>query len=159
MYIDKGLGDRAFAPPTQPVVIDQKGCLYDPRVAAAMVGQPVDFHNADPVAHNVHGRPRVGGAWNFLMSRPDSTRTMYFEKPETGIRIGCDIHPWMVAYLSVFDHPYFAVTPADGTAVLRPLPPGDYVVAAWHETLGTIRRPVTLAARESLSVDLNYGVP
>jgi plastocyanin len=156
VYVEKGLGDRVFAVPTEPVVIDQKGCLYDPRVAAAMVGQPVEFHNADPFAHNVRGRPHAAKAWNFLMSRPDSTRTMSFQEAETGIRIGCDIHPWMIAYLSVFEHPYFAVTPADGTVALPPLPPGDYVVAAWHEALGTVRRSVGLPARGSISVDLAF---
>jgi plastocyanin len=144
VYIKSGFGDRGFDAPADAVVIDQKGCLYDPRIAALMVGQPLQFRNSDTEAHNVHGRPRTVDAWNFLMSRPNSTRDVSFDKPEVGIPVSCDIHPWMRAYVSVFDNPYFAVTPRDGTVTLRSVPPGDYVVAVWHETLGTLVRSVSL---------------
>ena len=123
--IKSGLGDRAFAIPEQPVVIDQKGCLYEPRVSAAMIWQPVEFHNSDREPHNVRGRPQTVEAWNFIISRQGASRTLKFDKPENGIRIGCDIHPWMAAYLSVFEHPYFGVTSNDGTVTLSTVPPGS----------------------------------
>ena len=144
VYIKSGLGDRSFAAPETPVVVDQKGCLYDPHVAAVMEGQPLEFKNSDSEAHNVHGRPKTADGWNFLMSRPGSTREVTIDKPEVGIPVGCDIHPWMRAYVSVFGHPYFAVTGPDGSATLKPLPPGNYEVALWHETLGTQVQPVTV---------------
>jgi plastocyanin len=156
IYIKSGFGDRAFAFPTEPVTIDQRGCLYKPRIAAVMVGQPLEFRNSDPEAHNVHGRPQVVDAWNFLMSRPNSTRTLYFQKPEVGIRVGCDVHPWMHAYVSVIDNPYFGITGADGSLTLKSVPPGEYVVAAWHETLGTLSQEVTLAARGQAELELTY---
>lgn len=159
VYIKSGLGERGFAVPAEAVVIDQKGCLYEPHVAAAMVGQPVQFRNSDTEAHNVHGRPRVAEAWNFLMSRPNSTRDVTFDKPEVGIPVSCDIHPWMRAYVLVFDNPYFAVTPRDGTVTLRSVPPGDYVVAVWHETLGTLVRPVSLPARGTTTVEFAFRAP
>jgi plastocyanin len=156
VYIKSGFGGRAFAFPTEPVTIDQRGCLYKPRIAAVMVGQPLVFHNSDPEAHNVHGRPQVVDSWNFLMSRPNSTRTVYFDKPEVGIRVGCDVHPWMNAYVSVIDNPYFGVTGEDGTVTLKNVPPGEYTVATWHETLGTRAQQVTLAARGSAELQLTY---
>jgi len=156
VYIKSGLGDRAFAAPAQPVVIDQKGCLYDPHVVAVMVGQPLEFRNSDQEAHNVHGRPKDVDAWNFLMSRPNSTRDVTFDKPEVGIPVSCDVHPWMRAYVSVFDDPYFAVTPSGGTVTLKPVPPGDYVVAVWHESLGTLVKPVSLAAGGAATVEFTY---
>ena len=156
VYIKSGLGDRAFAAPSEPVVIDQKGCLYAPRVVAVMVGQPLQFRNSDQEAHNVHGRPAVANAWNFLMSRPNSTREVFFDKPEVGIPVSCDVHPWMRAYVSAFDHPYFAVTPADGTVTLRTVPPGEYVVGVWHETLGTLTQPVSVPASGSPHLQLTF---
>jgi plastocyanin len=156
VYIKSGLGDRAFAVPSEPVVVDQKGCLYEPRVVAVMVGQPLQFRNSDQEAHNVHGRPQVVNAWNFLMSRPNSTREVFFDKPEVGIPVSCDVHPWMRAYVSVFDHPYFAVTPDDGTVTLNTVPPGDYVVGVWHETLGTLTKPVSVPASGSPRLQLTY---
>jgi len=159
VYIKSGFGDRAFAPPTQPVVIDQKGCLYDPHVVGVMVGQPLQFRNSDQEAHNVHGRPKQVDAWNFLMSRPNSTRDVTFDKPEAGIPVTCDVHPWMRAYVSVFDNPYFAVTPSDGTVTLKTVPPGDYVIAVWHETLGTLVKPVTIATSATATVQFTYQQP
>jgi plastocyanin len=156
VFVERGLGERAFASPEAPVVIDQKGCLYDPRVAATMVGQPVEFHNSDREAHNVRGRPERVKAWNFMISRQNASRTLTFDRPEVGIRVGCDIHPWMVAYLSIFSHPYFAVTAADGTATLQNLPPGDYTVAVWHEKLGRKERAVELEPRGVVEVELPY---
>lgn len=156
VYIESGLGDRAFAAPSQPVVIDQKGCLYDPRVVAVMIGQPLLFRNSDQEAHNVHGRPQVADAWNFLMSRPNSTREVTFDTPEVGIPVSCDVHPWMRAYVSVFAHPYFAVTPDDGSVTLRTVPPGDYVVGVWHETLGSLTQPVSLPARGSPRLQFTF---
>jgi plastocyanin len=159
VYIKSGLGDRAFAAPAEPVIIDQKGCLYDPRVVAVMVGQPLQFRNSDQEAHNVHGRPTTVDAWNFLMSRPGSTRDVVFDRPEVGIPIGCDVHPWMRAYASVFASPYFGVTPRDGTVTLKPVPPGDFVIGVWHEALGSLEKSVTLPPSGTVSVPFAYGAP
>lgn len=156
VYIKSGFGDRGFAPPTTKVVIDQQGCLYSPHVAAVMVGQPLEFRNSDPEAHNVHGRPQVLDGWNFMMSRQGSTRDVYLNAPEVGIPVGCDVHPWMRAYVSVLANPYFGVTPADGTVTLRDVPPGDYVIGVWHETLGTQEKPVTLPAKGTASVQFTF---
>jgi hypothetical protein len=153
VWIKSGLDHWVFAPPAQPLLIDQKGCLYHPHVAAAMVGQPVQFTNSDQDPHNVHGQPSIVSGWNFIMSRQGSTRTLFFDKPEIGIPVGCDIHPWMRAYLSVITNPYFAVTPADGSVILQQVPPGDYVVAVWHEKLGTQEKRLTLAPSGSVSVE------
>jgi plastocyanin len=156
VYIEKGLESWVLAPPAQPVVLDQKGCLYEPRVAAAMVGQGVEFENSDTEAHNVHGRPKVVEAWNFMMSRQGQTRTVYFTKPEMGIPVGCDIHPWMRAFLCVLPNPYFAVTGRDGQAVLKNVPPGEYTIGVWHETLGTQEQPVTLTAKGEVAIGFTY---
>jgi plastocyanin len=152
VWIKSGLEGWVFAPPDAPVVIDQKGCLYQPHVATAMVNQPVEYLNSDREAHNVHGRPDVVSAWNFLLSRPGATRTLSFDKPEVAIPVGCDIHPWMRGYLAVVPNPYAAVTPPSGTVTLSQVPPGKYVISVWHEKLGTKEQSITLEPSGSLSV-------
>jgi plastocyanin len=156
VWIKDGLGDRVFAIPTAAVTIDQKGCLYDPHVSVARVGQPITFVNSDREPHNVHARPAFAASWNFLMSRPSSTRTITIDRAEVAIPIGCDIHPWMRAWAATFVHPYFAVTVADGTATLAQVPPGDYVVGVWHERLGTLESRASLAARGTADMGFAY---
>jgi plastocyanin len=155
VWISKGLEGRAFAPTTDPVVIDQRGCLYVPHVAAAMVGQPVEFLNSDTEAHNVHGKPQANG-WNFLMNRRSAPRRIVVKTSEIAIPVGCDIHPWMQAYLAVIPHPFFGVTGEGGTVRLQGVPAGTYVVSAWHERLGTKEQPVTVEPRATGSVQIRY---
>lgn len=155
VWIAKGLETFSFAPPTTPVVIDQVGCVYKPHAAVAMVGQPVEFVNSDAEAHNVHGFPNIIGAWNFILSRKGSRRTLTFDKPEVGVLISCDIHPWMRAYLGITEHPYAAVSAADGSAVLRGVPAGNHTVAVWHEVLGKKETQVTLPAKGSVQIEID----
>ncbi len=157
VWIKDGLQKWVFAAPTEPVVIDQKGCLYTPHVVAAMTSQPVEFRNSDAEAHNVHGHPAVVSGWNFLLSRPGAVRTLTFDKPEVAIPVGCDIHPWMRGYVAVVGNPYFAVTPASGSITLAHVPPGEYVVAVWHEKLGTKEQAITLPPSGAVSVQFRYA--
>jgi plastocyanin len=157
VWIKSGLGDRVFAVPTTPVVVDQKGCLFQPRVAGAQVCQPVEFRNSDALLHNVHGTPAASDAWNFGLGVQGSHRTVRLEKPEVMVVTRCDVHPWMRAYLGVVDHPFFAVTGADGRFELHGVPAGDYVVGAWHEVFGTLEARVTVAPGKTETVDFSYA--
>jgi plastocyanin len=159
VWLKQGLGDRVFAIPTDPVVIDQKGCLFQPRIVGVMVGQPVTFMNSDVEAHNVHGTPTVGKGWNFFMSYREAPRTIYIDEPEVAIPVTCDVHSWMQAHLAAFEHPYFGVTTAEGTATLGKVPSGDYVLAVWHERLGSKEQKVRLSPKGSLSVRFTLEVP
>ena len=157
VYVKEGLGDRVFAVPETPVVVDQKGCLFVPRVAAAQVGQPVRFLNSDPLPHNVHGIPQHAAGWNFSLGVRGAARTLTVDAAGPVIEVKCDIHPWMKAYLGMFDHPYFAVTGTDGRFALTALPPGTYVIEAWHERFGTRTMNVSLAAKEAKSITFTFG--
>jgi plastocyanin len=157
VYVKEGFGGRAFAVPAAPVKLDQRGCLYTPHVVAVMVGQGLEVINSDPEAHNVRGRPRHLKAWNFMMSRQNTSRTLYFDRPELGIPVGCDIHPWMRAYVSVFEHPYFAVTSGRGPVTLETVPPGQYVVAVWHEQLGSQEQRLTLEPRGAATLQFTFA--
>lgn len=156
VWVKDGLGDRVFATPTEPVTIDQRGCLYEPHVAGAQTGQPILYVNSDPVMHNVHATSNSAGGWNFATATAGSRNTVRVVKPQVMVDVRCDIHPWMRSYLGAVDHPYFAVTGADGRFTLRDLPPGDYVVGAWHERFGTREARVTLGAKETKTVDVAY---
>jgi hypothetical protein len=158
VYIAAGLEDRVFAPPVDPVVIDQHGCWYVPRVAGAMTGQPVVFRSSDDTLHNVHGEPRANTRWNFGLPRRNSERTIVLEGPEVMVPVRCDVHPWMRLDLGVVPHPYFAVTGEDGRFRLGAVPAGTYTLAAWHPTLPRREQTITVTAGGTTTVDLSFIV-
>lgn len=159
VWIDEGLPPGRFPPPSEPVVIDQKGCIYEPRVAIAMVDQAVEFRNSDPEPHNVHTKPQTGRGTNFMLSRQGTSRIVKFERPEVAVRVGCDVHPWMVAYVAVLPHPYAAVTRRGEDVRFAPLPPGRYTIAVWHEKLGTQKQSVQLEPNAEASLEFSFAAP
>jgi plastocyanin len=159
VYIKDGLGDRGFAVPTQPVVIDQKGCLYVPHVAGAQVGQPIEFLNSDAMLHNVHGTPKASPAWNVALPRQGAERTITVNRPEVMISVRCDLHPWMQGWLGVLEHPYFGVSGPDGRVTLKGVPAGSYVVGVWHERFGTRETPVTVTPQGTTSASVTFTPP
>lgn len=146
--ITDGLGGRVFAVPEEPVTSDQRGCVFIPRILAVRVDQPLRFVNSDPIAHNVHGSPQRARPWNFSLGVKGASRTIRIHTPENIIPITCDIHGWMRAYVAVFEHPYFALTDPEGHFSLVNVPPGTYVIEAWHERLGVQQRRVELGPQE-----------
>ena len=134
VYIKKGLEGRLFHPPAEPVTIQQEGCTYAPHVAGVMVGQALIFHNSDPLLHNVHGLPFVNKEFNFGQPRGALNR-MKPTSSEIMVKVICDIHPWMGAWVGVLDHPFFAVTDGFGNFTLDDVPAGKYTLAVWHEKL------------------------
>jgi hypothetical protein len=124
--------------PKAPAVLDQKGCLYAPRVLAMCVSQPLVVKNSDPFLHNVRGAAKTNPPFNVAMPVKDEAgrKQPPFRAAEV-IQVKCDAHPWMTAWIAVFEHPFFAVTAPDGTFTLPAgLKDGEYTVEAWHELLG-----------------------
>ena len=157
VYIKDGLGTRVFAVPTEPVSVDQKGCIFLPRVVGVQVDQPLKFLNSDALAHNVHGFAQTAKPWNVSLGVKGMTRTIKADKPETVIEVKCDVHPWMRAYVGVFSHPYFAVSGTDGSFTFRNLPPGEYTLEAWHERFGKRSQKVSLGGKETKEVEVKFG--
>ena len=155
VFISDGLGSRSFDVPTDPAVIEQKGCMYEPHVLALRANQKLRVVNGDKTTHNIHPMPANNREWN-KAEPADTILEETFPREEVAIPIKCNVHPWMRGYVAVFKHPYFAVTGKDGSFDLRNLPPGDYTVEAWHEKLGTVTQKVTVVAGESKSLDLVF---
>ena len=149
VYVKDGLGDLRFPIPSNTVLLDQKGCRYTPHVLGVQVGQSIDVLNSDPTLHNVHAVPTANQEFNTGQPLPGMKHQHRFSTPEVMVPFKCDVHPWMRAYVGVLDHPYFAVTGADGSFELKGLPPGTYTVEAWHESLGTQTQTVTIGAKET----------
>ena len=157
VYIKKGLERRRYPTPKEPVVLDQRGCIYEPRVIGAQVNQPVSFLSSDPVLHNVQSGGQANRTFNVSMPTKGSVEVRKFKKPEVMVRTKCDVHPWMRAFIGVLPHPHFAVTGPDGRYTFRGVPPGDYVIEAWHEVFGRVQRKVTLAPKGQAAIDLPLG--
>ena len=144
VFVTEGL-NIDYSPPEEPVVIDQKGCIYSPHVLGIMAGQQLDILNNDGTLHNIHALPKVNKEFNKAQPRSKKKLSVKFEKPEAPFKVKCDVHPWMGAYIGVFDHPCFAVSGDDGTYIISDLKPGEYVIEAWHEKLGSQTANVTVS--------------
>lgn len=158
VHVKSGLPPHAYDAPGQPVVLVQRGCRFDPHVFGLRVGQPVDIVNDDATAHNVHVTASVNDELNFSQPLKGMRRRHVFDQPEVMMAFKCDVHGWMSAYAGVIAHPYFAVTGADGRFAIPTLPPGTYVVEAWHEKLGTQTRQVTIGEKESRELTFTFSV-
>jgi plastocyanin len=156
VYVKDGLGNRTFAAPSNPVVLDQKGCHYAPHVLGIQVGQPLQIVNSDDTLHNVHGLPKANKEFNQGQPIQGMKMTHTFSTKEVMVPFKCDVHGWMNAWIGVLDHPYYAVTSADGSFSLKGLPPGTYTIEAWHEKLGTQTQTVTVGEKETKDVAFTF---
>jgi plastocyanin len=156
VQVTAGLGDRIFAPPPEPAVMDQQGCLFVPHVVPAQVNQVVLFKNGDPIAHNVRSVSDRNRPFNISMSTKGRSVQRYFSEPEV-VKIRCDIHAWMNAWVPVVAHPFFAVTGDDGAFRIAGLPSGEYTIEAWHESLGHLSQTVLVTEGGSHEISFAFG--
>jgi hypothetical protein len=156
VYVKEGLAPHDWATPSEGVTIDQEGCRYHPHVLAIQVGQPLIIKNSDGLLHNINTQPTNNQGFN--ISQPVEMETeRSFNAPEVMVPVKCDVHGWMEAYIGVQDHPYMAVSGADGTFTLANLPAGTYVIEAWHERYGTQTQSVTVGAQESTAISFTFS--
>lgn len=142
--ISKGVTGH-YDPPAQDAALDQRDCMYRPRVQGIMTGQTLVIKNGDQTLHNVHGYK--GPSTMFNQAQVPGLPPMGKKFNESGdiIKFKCDVHPWMTGYVSVTNHPFFAVTGDDGTFNIGKVPAGTYTLEAWHERYGSKTTEITVA--------------
>ncbi len=157
VYVKEGLEGKSFSVPSEPAVMDQVGCAYTPHVLGVQTGQTIKILNSDPLLHNINAQAKTNRPFNFGMPKKGDEREKSFRKQEVMVKVKCDVHPWMAAYIGVVDHPFFAVSGDDGSFSINNLPAGDYTLEAWHETFGTQTMKVTVADGGSATADFSFG--
>ncbi len=156
VYVKSGLSGSYLAP-SEAQLLNQEGCQYMPHVSGIMVGQKLIIRNSDPTLHNVHALPQKNQEFNQGQPFQGMELEKSFATPEVMVRFKCDVHPWMSSYMGVLDHPFFAVSGADGSFSIDGLPAGDYEIEAWHEELGTRTLTVSVAADGTAEANFDFS--
>jgi plastocyanin len=156
VYVKDGLGNRTFDTPKEAATIDQQGCKYHPHVLGVMAGQNIAIKNDDMTTHNIHPTPADNREWNESQPPQSAPLEKSFAREEILLPVKCNQHPWMKMYINVMKSPFYAVTGPDGKYEIKGLPPGDYTLAFVHEKLGTQEQKVTLASKESKTLDTSF---
>ncbi|HEY2865026.1 MAG TPA: carboxypeptidase regulatory-like domain-containing protein [Casimicrobiaceae bacterium] len=150
VWIENPPPNTAPPNPAAKVEMDQNGCVFVPRVVVVPAGGTVDFLNSDRLLHNIHATPKLNVSFNRTQPK-DRTIPVTFAKPEI-VRINCDLHSWMVGWVVVAAHPYYAITGPDGQFSFDGLPPGKYTLHVWHERLGTVQTSATIDGQQAARV-------
>jgi plastocyanin len=141
--------------PTVPVTVDQSACLYHPRMLGARVGQILQVRNSDELLHNVHGLSAHANGFN--ISEPKAGMVQQFKlKDEEILRLKCDVHGWMTAYIGIVNHPYFAVSDPSGKFEIANVPAGTHTIKVWQERYGPLTQTVRVRAGATTTADFAY---
>ena len=141
--------------PVPSVQMDQKSCVYVPHVVLVPVGGTVEFLNSDRLLHNLHSQSSENRRFN--RTQPTGrTIPIVFAKPET-VRVDCDLHPWMRAWVVVAEHPFYVITNEQGEFTLDNVPAGKHTLQVWQETMGSTTKDVTVSDKgmTTLTVEMD----
>ena len=136
--------------------IDQRGCVYYPRVLGVRVGQTLEIRNSDNLLHNVHSVTEHENQFNFGQARAGVVNTFKMKNEEIMMRLGCDVHRWMESYIGVLNHPFYSVSGTDGSFTIKGLPAGTYTIEAWHEKYGAQTANVTVTDGQAATNDFTF---
>jgi polysaccharide lyase family 4-like protein len=134
--------------PSEPLKLVNEHCMFAPRVQGAMVGEQVTISSDDPILHNTHPQNAETNATIYNIALPFKGFSVTKPLPANPelIKIKCDAHEWMHAWIMELDHPYYTTTGPDGHFTIKDVPPGNYTLAVWHEAAGEKSEPVVVAA-------------
>ncbi len=149
----------SFAPtpvPTEPVTLDQQACIYTPRVVGVRVGQRLQVRNSDDLFHNVHSFSDHNNGFNFGQPKAGMMRELRPKDEEIMLRVKCDVHGWMRAFVGVVSHPYFDVTDRAGMFAIDNVPVGTFTISSWQEQYGVLSKTVHVTAGKTTTIDFTY---
>lgn len=138
---------QADRPPPEPPLLDQRDAVFRPHVVAARAGQPVRLMSSDSGNHNIHAVSFTqGNSFNkYFGEGATYEHTFRAQKAIPPVKLICDLHHWMTAWIYVFDHPYYAITAKDGTFAIGNVPPGRYTLRAHHaDGKLKLQRPIVI---------------
>ena len=149
-------GGISLSRPESNPTIDQRDCVYAPHVLLVPAGATVDIKNSDGILHNIHTYSEKNPAFNTAQPKFKTVISKTFTQSEM-IRVTCDVHDWMTAWIVVQDHPYYALTDTTGAFQLSDVPPGEYELRVWHEELGEHSRSVSVTVGQSVPVEITLA--
>jgi hypothetical protein len=141
-----------------PATLDQVDCRYTPHVIGVVTHQPLVVKSSDPTYHNTHYTPKRNPADNFGLRQAGHQKTVRFASAEI-FHVRCDVHPWMSAYIGVFDNELFSISGERGSFSIESVPAGTYALVAWHELYGEQRREITVSSGQAIEIDIEFVVP
>ena len=154
LYLKEAPAGGSYPVPETPVELRQEGCIYFPRVLGIQVTQKLDVYNDDDTTHNVRFLARANRPFNIGQPPATKKRTKFFTKREEAVKFRCDVHPWMSAFIFILDHPFYAVSGADGAFTIEGLPAGKHTLVAWHEKLG--EQEIEIEVPASKEIELSF---
>ncbi len=146
---------KPWETPGEPRALDQTSCRFEPHVLVVPAGEEFDILNNDGILHNFHTRSRENRPVNRAQPKFLAKIQARLIRPEI-VRVDCDVHDWMRAWIVVAAHPYYAVTDDNGSYQLTGVPPGTYTLNLWHETLGNQTREVVVTGNGDVRADVEY---
>lgn len=155
IYVKSGAEKWTYATPTEPVVLDQEGCVYKPHMVAVMANQPIKIRNSDPFLHNIHPLPKNNPQFNLGQPVKGMETVKTFANPEVAIPVKCDVHRWMSSHIAVLSHPFYNVTGDTGSYTIK-LPAGTYTLEAWHEKFGAQTQDITVTDNQTQEVNFTF---
>jgi hypothetical protein len=151
VYLKDVAKGKKWDKPKKSPVLDNRKCRFEPRVQVIPAGMNVAIHNSDPVLHNTHGFLIKATVFNVAMPKQGMSVEKPLRKPGI-VRVECDAHGWMLAWIYVADNPYYAVTGKDGSFTISGVPPGQYAMVVWQEHAGTKEVPITVTSKGTVNV-------
>jgi plastocyanin len=156
IWISGGLSPEKKQDLPVPAVLDQQYCMFQPHVLAVMAGQKIIVRDSGHMLHNAHAvDPMNLPVFDFTLAGGEERTVEQIQTPQT-LRVNCDLHPWMHAWIKVLDNKFFDVTRGDGAFSIRDLPAGTYRISAWHESLGLQEKQITVSGGEPVVVDFTF---